>query len=68
MLAAEKIEINKDGTRRGLSNLAVQMIAFGGSIGTDFPLVPGALPSNRSINYFCVLYHWYFLLFDAGNR
>lgn len=34
MLAAEKIEVNKDGTRRGLSNLAVQMIAFGGSIGT----------------------------------
>lgn len=42
MLAAEKIEVNKDGTRRGLSNLAVQMIAFGGSIGTGLFLGAGS--------------------------
>lgn len=37
-----EIEINADGTRRGLSNLAVQMIAFGGSIGTGLFLGAGS--------------------------
>ena len=32
-------EINKDGTRRELTNLNVQMIALGGSIGTGLFLV-----------------------------
>ncbi len=36
------IEINRDGTRRGLSNLAVQMIAFGGAIGTGLFLGAGS--------------------------
>ncbi len=39
---AEQIEVNKDGTRRGLSNIAVQMIAFGGSIGTGLFLGAGS--------------------------
>ncbi|MCP9328670.1 hypothetical protein [Liquorilactobacillus satsumensis] len=33
-MAKSEVEVNQDGTVRGLSNLAVQMIAFGGSIGT----------------------------------
>ena len=42
MLKKEKIQVNKDGTRRGLSNVAVQMIAFGGSIGTGLFLGAGS--------------------------
>lgn len=38
----ENIEVNQDGTCRGLSNLAVQMIAFGGSIGTGLFLGAGS--------------------------
>ncbi|MQS52812.1 amino acid permease [Lactobacillus salsicarnum] len=41
-LVNNEIEINEDGTRRGLSNLAVQMIAFGGSIGTGLFLGAGS--------------------------
>ena len=35
-------EINKDGTRRELTNLNVQMIALGGSIGTGLFLGSGS--------------------------
>lgn len=41
-MAKDDVEINKDGTIRGLSNLAVQMIAFGGSIGTGLFLGAGS--------------------------
>lgn len=37
-----KVEVNRDGTQRGLTNLAVQMIAFGGSIGTGLFLGAGS--------------------------
>ncbi|EEI71572.1 amino acid permease [Lentilactobacillus hilgardii] len=41
-MAKNEVEVNKDGTIRGLSNLAVQMIAFGGSIGTGLFLGAGS--------------------------
>lgn len=42
MAKSKEVEINKDGTIRGLSNTAVQMIAFGGSIGTGLFLGAGS--------------------------
>lgn len=42
MIETEKVEVNRDGTHRGLTNLAVQMIAFGGSIGTGLFLGAGS--------------------------
>ncbi len=42
MAKKHNVEVNKDGTIRGLSNLAVQMIAFGGSIGTGLFLGAGS--------------------------
>lgn len=41
-MANHDVEVNKDGTIRGLYNLAVQMIAFGGSIGTGLFLGAGS--------------------------
>lgn len=41
-MTKNNVEINADGTIRGLSNLAVQMIAFGGSIGTGLFLGAGS--------------------------
>ncbi|KRL97244.1 amino acid permease [Liquorilactobacillus satsumensis] len=41
-MAKSEVEVNQDGTVRGLSNLAVQMIAFGGSIGTGLFLGAGS--------------------------
>ncbi len=52
MLKKEKIQVNKDGTRRGLSNVAVQMIAFGGSIGTGLFLGAGST-IHRTDHQFC---------------
>lgn len=42
MKSKENLKVNHDGTYRGLSNLAVQMIAFGGSIGTGLFLGAGS--------------------------
>lgn len=42
MSKTSKVEVNQDGTQRGLTNLAVQMIAFGGSIGTGLFLGAGS--------------------------
>lgn len=41
-MAKSEVEVNQDGTVRGLSNLAVQMIALGGSIGTGLFLGAGS--------------------------
>ncbi|GAA3187430.1 amino acid transporter [Lentilactobacillus kefiri] len=68
MLAAEKIEVNKDGTRRGLSNLAVQMIAFGGSIGTGLFLGAGSTihRTGRSIIFvYFIIGIFFFLMMRA---
>lgn len=65
-------EINKDGTRRELTNLNVQMIALGGSIGTGLFLGSGNTihrtgPSILFV-YLIVGILFFFMLRAIGTR